>query len=232
MSPPKASLYATEMQTRTRKERNFSQTEADLPTFSQHSSSLSLLDPAMAKIKASSKLTDILSYLGPYNPQKLPVSDKDAVWLFDNIAFRGPDGKWQAEFLAAVFAQHPSCKVADIVSELADKIGFADSEHDEDTIEERITPFLMDIHPGRVVDVSFGGSDRIRLGPGGRNGISSEIKALPAARAGDVVSTSAIVPKGANGLLQMKTQYAEPDGWAVISGKPLPCQVARCGLPP
>jgi hypothetical protein len=226
MSPPKASSYATDMQTRTRKERNFSQTEADLPTFSQYSS-LDLLDPAMAKLKASSKLSELLSHLGPYNPRPIPVTYKDAVWLFDNIAFRGQNGGWQAEFIAAVFAQHPSCKVVDVVSELADKIGLSDGERDEETIEERIMPFLMDIKPGRVVDASFGDDDQLRLGPGGRNGISSEIKTLPAAYAGDVVFTDADVPKGANGLLQMKTQYTEPDGWAVISGKSCPTKHPR-----
>lgn len=218
MSPHTAASYATEMQTRTRKERNFSQAEADLPRFSQYSA-VELLDPAMAKLKTSKKLADLLAMLGPYNPRPLPVTDKDEVWLLDNIAFRGQNGNWQAEFIAAVFAQHPSCRVIDVVSELADKLGLSDGERDEATIEERLMPFLMDVQPGKVVKASFGGHARLQLGPGGRNGISSETKPLPRAHAGDVVSTAAEVPRGTTGILQMKTMYADPDGWAVISGK-------------
>lgn len=217
MLPTHNTSYGAEMQTRTRKEKNFSQTEADLPRISQYTS-FKLLDPTMAKLTASSKLSDLLSYLGPYNPRPIPITEHDVVWLFDNIAFRGEGGDWQAEFLAAVFAQHSSCKVIDVVSEVADKIGLANGERDEATIEKRIMPFLMDVQPGRAVSAVFGHHNVLKLGPGGRNGISSDIKLLPAAHPGDVVTTVADVPEGANGLLKMKTLYTDPEGWAVISG--------------
>lgn len=53
---------------------------------------------------------------------------------------------------------------------------------------------------------------------GGRNGISSDIKPLPAYRDGDIINSPAVVPRGANGILDMRTVFAEPEGWAIISG--------------
>ncbi|KAH8909269.1 hypothetical protein BR93DRAFT_944504 [Coniochaeta sp. PMI_546] len=164
-----------------------------------------------------SRLGDVLSYLGPYNPRPQPITGSDAVWLFDNVAHRGPRGKWEAEFVAAVLAQDPSCKVADVVSQVAEMAGLSKDAQETATIARRITPFLMDIQPGRLVNASFGSGTKLKLGPGGRNGISSDIRQLPSGNAGDVVTTTAEVPSGANGLLEMKTLYTEPDGWAVIS---------------
>ena len=193
------------MQLKTRNEKSFSQTEQTLSQFSRRS--------------ATSRLSDLLSYLGPYNPRPTPVSSGDSVWLFDNIAFPGPNGRWRAEFIAAVFAKDPSCKIADGVSDIADKIGLADGDRDEARIEERLTPFLMDIQPGKVVLASTAQGANQKLGPGGRNGISNEIRSLPPGRPGDFVPTVANVPDGVTGILQMRTLYADPDGWAVISGK-------------
>ena len=53
----------------------------------------------------------------------------------------------------------------------------------------------------------------------GRNAISSDIRTLPPYRTGDIVSSTADVPEGVNGVLQMKTNYIQPDGWGVISGQ-------------
>ncbi|KAB5576140.1 hypothetical protein GE09DRAFT_1169866 [Coniochaeta sp. 2T2.1] len=164
-----------------------------------------------------SKVGDILSYLGPYNPHPQQVAAGDAVWLFDNVVYRNPKGKWEAEFVAAVLSQDPSCKVPDVVSQVAQMAGLSKDAQETATIARRITPFLMDIQPGRVVNASLGSGTKLKLGPGGRNGISSDIKQLPSGKAGDLVTTTAQVPAGANGVLEMKTIYAEPDGWAVIS---------------
>lgn len=208
----------TEMQMKTRKERRFDETEAGLPTLSQQTAALKLLDsPVAAKLTASSKLDDLLSYLGPYNPRPQPVTSKDTVWLLDNIAYRGSKGDWEAEFVAAVFSQHPSCNLVDAVTKVAEKIGLSDDDGDRATIEERILPFLMDVQPGKLVHSSFGASTKLKLGPGGRNGISSDIRSLPSSNAGDIVSTSAEAPSGVTGLLEMKSFHSEPGGWAVIS---------------
>jgi hypothetical protein len=205
---------------KTRKERRFAETEAGLPKTTQSSVYSKLPGIVATRLPVPSKLGDILSYLGPYNPRPQQVTDSDAVWLFDNIAFRSArGGKWEAEFVAAVLSQDPSCKVADVVSQVAHLVGLSKDAQETATIARRITPFLMDIQPGRVVNATVGAGTKLRLGPGGRNGISSDIKQLPAGKAGDVVTTTAQVPSGANGLLEMKTMYAEPEGWAVISGK-------------
>lgn len=208
----------TEMQMKTRKERRFAETEASLPTVTANTA-FKLPGLVTAKLPIPSKLSDILSYLGPYNPMPQQITGSDAVWLFDNIAFRGARGNWEAEFVAAVLAQDPSCKVADVVSQIAQMVGLAKDAEETAIIERRITPFLMDIQPGRLVNASFGSGTKLKLGPGGRNGISSDVKQLPAGKAGEVVTTTAQVPDGANGLLEMKTMYVEPDGWAVISGE-------------
>jgi len=80
-------------------------------------------------------------------------------------------------------------------------------------------PFMQSILPRRVVNVDFAERTPLKLGPGGRNGISSDTRPLPNYNGGDVVPTIARVPQGANGILQMRTTFAEPEGWAVISGK-------------
>lgn len=57
----------------------------------------------------------------------------------------------------------------------------------------------------------------LRLRPGGRNGISCGVKTVCDAPAGLIVPTTAEVPRETTGLLQCKTFFAEPQGWAVIS---------------
>lgn len=164
------------------------------------------------------KITHLLSYLGRLNPIPIGVSKTDAVWLFDNVAFRGPNGSWQAEFVTAVFDVRISTKFVEAVGDIAEKVGLSKGDKQEKTIEQRITPFLMEVLPGRRVDIKFGESTELRLGPGGRNGISSELKKLPDSSAGSVSKSVAEVPSGAGGLLEMTTFYTEPEGWAVISG--------------
>jgi hypothetical protein len=206
------------MQMKTRKQRRFDETEAGLPSLSPNTA-FNHLGPLTAKLRVPSKLSDLLSYLGPYNPRPQQITDSDAVWLFDNVAFRGPRGNWEAEFVTAVLAQHPSCDVAEVVSQVAEKIGLSKNASETATIEQRLLPFLMDIRPGRLVNAAFGSGTNLKLGPGGRNGLSSDVKELPRGNAGDLVTTKAKVPSGANGLLEMKTMYTEPEGWAVISGE-------------
>ncbi|KAI1841829.1 hypothetical protein JX265_009438 [Neoarthrinium moseri] len=205
--------YPNEMQIRTRKERGFSKAESDLPDYS-HSAS-----PMSPKLSTTSKLNDVLSYLGSRNPLPRPVSASDTVWLLDNTAYRNAKtGKWEAEFVSAVFAQHPSCTVIDAVASVARSMGLEDSDPAYPTIQERIMPFIQDIRPGTQVKATQAGSKQFLLGPGGRNGISSDIKKLADSQSSTLlVPTFAEVPKGANGVLEMRTFYAEPEGWGVIS---------------
>ncbi|KAF7523502.1 hypothetical protein G7054_g11734 [Neopestalotiopsis clavispora] len=207
------SRYPDSMQARTRTERGFVKTESDLSNYSGSDS------PNLPKFPTSSKLNDILSYFGSRNPLPRSVSKKDTVWLFDNTAYRNSKtGRWEAEFVSAVFAQHPSCVVIDAVTTVAKEIGLEDSNPEHATIEERILPFLQDIRPGTQVKALHAGSLSLSLGPGGRNGISNDIKKLTNGYDGSLIVPSvAKVPVGANGLLEMQTFFAEPEGWGVIS---------------
>lgn len=211
---------ATELQMKTRRERRFHETEDSLVSVSQNNAS----KPhklAADKFPVPSEVGDLLSYLGRYNPFPQQIIGSDAVWMFDNVAYRSPTGKWEAEFVVAVLAQDPSSKVAGVVAEVAQMAGLSKDAEETATIARRITPFLMDPRPGRLVNASFGSGTGLKLGPGGRNGISSDVRRLPGGKDGEVVATAAQVPSGVNGVLEMKTFYAEPEGWAVISGKQL-----------
>lgn len=196
------------MQHRTRKERRFDETEHDLPDFSPFTAALSYTD----------KAANVLSYLGKKNPFARSITEKDTVWLLDNTAYRNEKtGKWEAEFISAAFSQDSSCTVIDAVSSIAGKIDLDESDPNYPTIEERIRPFVQDIKPGAQVNALQGGNAPIKLGPGGRNGISSDVKRISGSTDGTLVPTFAKVPEGANGILEMKTFYAEPEGWGVIS---------------
>ncbi|KAI1087900.1 hypothetical protein F5B19DRAFT_486350 [Rostrohypoxylon terebratum] len=196
------------MQQRTRKERRFDETERDLPNFSPFSSSSTAVDKAY----------DLLSYLGKHNPMPRLVTDEDTVWLLDNTAYRNEGtGKWEAEFVSAAFSQRSSCTVIDAIRSVAGKIELDEKDPNYPTIEKRIWPFLRDIKPGTQVKVLHRGNTPLKLGPGGRNGISSDTKGLPTGEGGKLTPTFADVPQGADGVLEMKTFYAEPEGWGVIS---------------
>jgi hypothetical protein len=205
--------YSNEMQIRTRKEHGFEQAESDLPDYSGS------VSPTSPQLTTSNKLNDILSYLGTKNPLPRPVATDDTVWLLDNTAYRNPKtGKWEAEFVSAVFAQHPSCAVIDAVAAVAKKLDLQEDDPSYPDMEERILPFVQDIRPGTQVKVLHSGDTSLKLGPGGRNGITSDIKKLPANDEKNlIVPTFAKVPTGANGVLEMRTFFAEPEGWGVIS---------------
>lgn len=205
-----------DMQRRTRKERGFDKAEADLPVFTK-----TTVKPRSSTLSANGKLGDILSYLGSRNPLPRQVAADDTVWMLDNTAYKNPQsGQWEAEFVTAVLEQEPSCKVVDAVSSIARKLDLGENDASYATIEERIQPFIQDIRPGTQVKALQAGSNLLKLGPGGRNGISSDVK--PAEKSGDhpnIAPSFAQVPDGANGVLMMKTFFAEPEGWSVISGE-------------
>ncbi|KAI5862246.1 hypothetical protein GGS23DRAFT_114612 [Durotheca rogersii] len=204
---------ATDMQNRTRQERHFDETERALPTFSP-------LAPAAPS--PSDRARYLLSYLGRKNPLPRPITAEDTVWLLDNTAYRNArTGRWEAEFTAAAFSQHASCAVVDAVAGVARLVGLGEDDPDYPTVEERVCPFVRDVKPGARVKVLQAGRTPLKLGPGGRNGISTDVRTLPddpdGAWAGALVPTFARVPKGADGILEMRTFFAGPEGWGVIS---------------
>jgi hypothetical protein len=200
---------ATELENRTRQQGKFPEVEADLPD----------IKFAQGSDHRPSLKTDLLSYLGPWNPIPQDITGKDQVWLLDNTAYRSDStGQWQAEFVAAVFDQNTGVEMSKVVTNVAEKLGICKGDAAEATIQERLMPFVQSILPGRRVRVAFDRTQDIDLGPGGRNAISSDTKVIPQHADGDVVSSVAQVPQGANGVLKMQTVYAEPDGWGIISG--------------
>ncbi|KAI1813833.1 hypothetical protein GGS20DRAFT_577316 [Poronia punctata] len=197
------------MQEYTRKERGFGETEKDLP---------GSITKITSKFPVRDKLYGALALLGNKNPWRRSITAEDTVWLLDNTAYRNErTGRWEAEFVAAMFSQHTSCTVLDVVTTVAKKIGLEDHDPAYKTLEERLYPFLQSIKPATQLDVLYKGQSRMRLGPSGVNGIASELRALPGGRDGEVVTTSARVPQGANGILEMKTVFADAEGWGIVS---------------
>jgi len=211
---------ATSLESRTRSDHGFPDAEA------------SLFNIGSSKVSKTSKIRDILSYLGNRNPLPLPIHKNDVVWLFDNVAFRGPDGTWQAEFVAATFAGKVPAKFVDVVGDIADAVGLAKGDAEEAIIERRIVPFVLDILPGKQIRINHDKTHALKLGPGGRNGISSDIKKLPPPPKSMVAQSSADVPQGTLGILDMKTVYAEPEGWSIISGMTRNRRPIAPALPP
>lgn len=204
---------ATALENRTRKLGNFSEVEADLPDVKKLGGSDS----------RPSTATDLLSYLGHWNPIPQEITGRDQVWLLDNTAYRSErTGEWEAEFVAAVFDQHTGVQLSRVVADIAEKVGIGRGDAAEATIQERLVPFVQSTLPGRKVKVNFDHRKPLILGPGGRNAISNDTKVLPHHADGHIVTSVAKVPKGANGELKMKTVYAEPQGWGIISGMSRP----------
>ncbi|KAJ0165881.1 Phosphatidate phosphatase APP1 [Colletotrichum tanaceti] len=201
-----ATAYADEMQKRTRKERRFDEVEAQLP------------NPRVPVLQSALMTANgLLSHLGSYNPWGRPVTDDDIVWLLDNTAYKPSRlGSWQAEFVAAIFEKEPKCAVVDIVQAVAKKLGLADDAEELQTIEERILPFLWDVQPSRLLRVVHQKRE-LKLGPSATNGISTDTLKVPEQPSGTAVTSSAAVPRGATGLLEMQTYFAAPEGWAIIS---------------
>lgn len=199
----------SEMESRTRSKQNFEATEAKLPD----------LRTSPASDDRPSLSQDLLSHLGAYNPLAKQITDNDTVWLLDNTAVRNEKTReWQAEFVAAVFNKDTGLEVSTVVADIAEKVGIGKGKEQEERIKERLMPFMQSILPRRIVNIDFDGVKALTLGPGGRNGISSDIKKVPNFyKNGNIVHSSAKVPKGTNGLLQMETVFAEPDGWGLIS---------------
>ncbi|KFY94479.1 hypothetical protein V500_03220 [Pseudogymnoascus sp. VKM F-4518 (FW-2643)] len=220
--PAAPARHESDLEHRTRKARNFEETEAKLPN----------LRNSPAPDERPTITTNILSYLGTWNPRPHPITSNDTVWLFDNTAYRNPTtNNWEAEYIAAVFDKETGVKVSLVVADIAEKLGLGHGDEAEERIKDRLMPFMQSVLPGRVVNVDFGRRTQLKLGPGGRNGISSDLRPLPEHKDGDVVTGVAKVPRGTNGILEMKTVYAEPEGWAIISDVDDTIKITQTGDP-
>ncbi|GAP92287.1 putative actin filament organization protein app1 protein [Rosellinia necatrix] len=212
MPPTRRRTPSLQMQQRTRKERHFDEAEKDLPGFP------GVFSTVTTTLSTKDKLYTALSYLGKKNPIPRSVTASDMVWLLDNTAYRNAQtGLWEAEYVAAMFSQHTSNSIIEAIDSVADKINLEERDPAYKTLEDRLGPFVQDIKPGTQVKALYRGKSPMKLGPSGHNGISSDIKRLPGGRDGELVPTFARVPKGANGILEMKTFYAEAEGWGIIS---------------
>ncbi|KAI2622259.1 hypothetical protein GGS21DRAFT_370768 [Xylaria nigripes] len=211
MAPPRKHTPSFQMQKRTRTECGFDQAERDLPNFSQ------TVSVATSLFAIKDIFYRLLSHLGCKSLLR-SITAQDTVWLFDNTAYRNmKTGGWEAEYVAALFSQHSSCSIIEAVGAVADKLELEKRDPEYKALEERVWPFLQDVKPGAQVQIIHKGEKAMKLGPSGKNGIVCSIKTLPSGRGGRVVPTLARVPQGANGLLEMRTFYADTEGWGVIS---------------
>lgn len=184
-------------------------------------------------------LDRIFSYLGQRNPFAYDVDPaKEVVWLLDNTAYRPTPffyskcGPWQAEFRAAYFKRGTANDVGKIVAAIADYIELGkgldmdgDGDEDEDdrdlvakTIAERLQPFVNTIAPARSVKVTLPTCEVLRLGPGGPSAGSKQIVSRLGEHEDGEVAYIPATPQEVTPYGPMKTYFAGPEGWAVISG--------------
>jgi hypothetical protein len=204
------SEVANDMQLRTRKHQKFDEVENQL------------VDPE-GSLSHQLSISSILNEISTWNPFAKAIVKGDVVWLFDNTAFKEAEHEpWQAEFIMAVFEGEPKCKVADVVAGIASAIGLADDAEERNTIEERLLPFLWDIQTARTTTVAQGDLS-LKLGPSGFNGISSNIlKLLHHSKGSFTTKETTCDVEGVEGVLTMKTHFALPEGWGIISGMSWP----------
>ena len=178
-------------------------------------------------------MDNVGSYLGSRNPlAQAATPSKDAVWLFDNIAYRPvhiyphKEQPWHARFTAGFFCRDCGKEAGKLIADIANKVGLHDmdipDEEGERRIAERIAPFLTTLKPGRFLDVTIPtpGQDTVhRLGPAGRSAVSNDlIGPIYEFEDGHVATVSAVLPK-LTPIGSMNTFFTGPEGWTVISGK-------------
>lgn len=182
-------------------QRGFPEFEKDMPSLGD-------------RFKFSIK-DNLTSYLGSKNPFYEPVDpQKDYVWLLDNTAYQNRLGRWKAEYVACYFVKNSGKGLSDVVGWVADKVGLAKDEQAEATIERRIQPLLDQILPAHSVTVDIQGME-VRLGPSGRDGISTDEIAIPGHgyKDGEVITNKAINADAT----PINTTFATAKGWAIIS---------------
>ena len=175
-------------------------------------------------------LDNITSFFGDKNILAQEVNpQEDIVWLLDNTAYRPVLDRpeecppWEAEFVVAYFTKDSGKDVSGWVAEIAETLGLGQQgdnrAEEEATIAKRLIPFVNTIQPARFVNVRFPDGEVQKLGPGGRNAISSEtVGTMGSHQNGATLEVTAIPPEVApHGSMLM--HFAEPQGWTVVSGK-------------
>lgn len=193
----------------------FAQVEKDLPRHIGSRFNISLMD-------------NISSWLGLRNPLAKEVDpNTECVWLLDNHAYRPvhiyphESQPFQAEFVAAYFKKNTGKDVSKAVANIANTIGLGkgdglDRADAEKTIAQRLQPFVETIAPARSVDVKFPDGSIHKLGPGGHSAVSEQtIVAIQKHEDGETATIPAVADVSPYG--PMLTQFAEPDGWLVVS---------------
>lgn len=171
--------------------------------------------PSIASRFNFSLKDNLSSYLGQKNPFfKYVDPDKDTVWLFDNTAYKNKLGRWHTEVVAAYFVKNSGKNLGEVVGWISDKVGLAKDDAAEATIAKRVQPLLDQILPAHAVTLDLQGLN-VKLGPSGRDGISSDVLAVPGHdyKDGQVVESKAVNADATT----LKTTFATGKGWAIIS---------------
>jgi hypothetical protein len=187
--------------------------------------------PKLISRRNYSLVDSLSSCLGLHNPFSYVVEPKtETVWLLDNTAYRtvhvdpNKPRPWQAEFVVAYFLKNSGRDISKVVADICEKVGFGKngdgtSRGDADrTIRSRIQPFVDAIRPARMVDIKFPDGKVRRLGPGGRDAISSQILQVPGKhRDGEEVEVASS-PEEVSAHGTMTMNFVELEGWTIISG--------------
>lgn len=205
----------TPLERKTRSKGNFSACERKLPVVASR-----------FDIPFFDSITSYLTFFGFRNPFASEARlSKEEVWLFDNYAYQPANGStkdsqtWQAEFPVAYFKKNTGRDLSRMVASVGDNIGLGrNDEEAEKTIAQRLQPFADAIAPARHVKITLPTGKVQKLGPGGPSAISNQIVGdLGCYKDGDTALSLAIPPELAP-YGDMKTFFAGPEGWAVISG--------------
>ena len=188
--------------------------------------------PSLGSIWNIPLLEQASSYLAGANPIARQVDpETECVWLLDNTAYRpihpyphSPQ-PFQAEVMACFFKRTTGegKDVSKAVANISQKIGLGDGdgldkEQAEKTIAHRLQPFVDTIAPGRFMNVTISEGRVVKIGPAGRSAVSQQtVTALHDHRNGERVQATPLPAELAiHG--PMITNFAEPEGWMVISG--------------
>ena len=188
--------------------------------------------PSLGSIWNIPLIEQASSYLAGANPIAKDVDpETECVWLLDNTAYRpihpyphGPQ-PFQAEVMACYFKRTTGegKDVSKAVASISEKIGLGEGdglnkEEAQKTIAHRLQPFVDTIAPGRFVNVTISEGRIVRLGPAGRSAVSQQIvTAMENHRDGERVQATPVPPELATHG-PMVTNFAEPEGWMMISG--------------
>ncbi|TGZ79848.1 hypothetical protein EX30DRAFT_355520 [Ascodesmis nigricans] len=164
-----------------------------------------------------------------------PIQPGESVWLYNNIGYRdAATNRWVVQFICAYFYRGTGKDLAKVVANITTMIGLAPGADPttEQTIANRVQPFLDTILEGKTVQVAFnqagdGGNENqiFTLGPGGSHGVSvNDVFVAGDWREGNVVRSRAIMPGTGESsgfqscsLINFETRFADQEGWAVVS---------------